>query len=557
MAAIAAQEIAAGARAQEAAAQSSPASRSCLALQGGGLRSVAVFTALTSGLMHAAHTSNSPPTLHGSGLYAKLASLASVSGGSWFAAELIYSERFLNLVEGIAADHKQAAAMFGERWTGPWLSVARKDDFFVKVLAKISGELGQVGAAEDLLMAGYFWKTGLTWTNFTLELLETTAGIDMSYTLGHPVMDWAKHKTWLCCHTLVAPSSKQSLSRVHIFDHLEPEASVKSTLEGDSGLGEFVPATYSIVLGSASARAPVPYVAETAVPKSARWSYAGPQASCWASCCAAGYSAKSAEVGAFANLCEGAGSLPVVSCAAASSAAAGSWILSNEPLLDSLLDDTIGSIAVWQGTGVGHSAFQRPESQVMGLKPSSVNQASVDELAHAGLCAVIDGGNCDDTAIAYAIAAGFTEVVAYISNTNTDKNFTKLLELFAGPYTIDGMQHEGIASPIFQEQAEVVWSSGCAKFTQLEKASGARFLQAIVVGTLSAITAENKLWGIHEGVAVIVHVIAVTAAVAPGGENVHDFDVLVQEVVDTLALNSNSGTVQNTILPWFLGSKSA
>jgi len=486
------------------------------------------------------------PTLKGSGLYDRFASLASVSGGSWFAASLLYSERFLGLVEDMAADPGRSSEEYCRRWTDPWLSVAQKDGPFVKIFADVAKEMGDVGLAQDILLAGYFWKTGFTWTNWTLTMLETTAGIDMSCSLGSPVQDWAQGKVWLACHALAAPAPKAE-APVYIYKHSAPPSAIRATIEGTPGLAQYIPATYSFRLGGNGQLSAVPYLAEGAAPASSRWVYSGTRISgCSLWCSPSSYSARSADIDAFGNLVAGAGSLPVVSCAAASSAAAGNLIF--QKTVTSVIDDLGGSVAVWQGSGKGNAAFSDAEKLVLSLSgPSSVNQSSVDQLAAASVSAAVDAGFSDTTGIAYAVAAGSVEVIAYLNYSTPDH----LVHLFTGPYEIDGVTYDENPLPVFEQKASDIVSAYAA-FPPLVLASGTKFLTTICAGTVMATTVSNALWGLPAGIEVTLRIIGVSTNVTIGQlEDVHNYDTLVQEIIETVISEDNSQLIQETVLPWF------
>merc|ERR1712072_1308136 len=90
-----------------------------LTLEGGGFKSVAVQSGIISGLI-AANTrkqgGNVPTTLLASGLLSKTELVSSVSGGSWFACELMYSSRFRELIEAMAFDPATAGSQFDKDW---------------------------------------------------------------------------------------------------------------------------------------------------------------------------------------------------------------------------------------------------------------------------------------------------------------------------------------------------------------------------------------------------------------------------------------------------------
>merc|ERR1712157_448745 len=99
--------------------------------------------------------------------------------------------------------------------------------------------------------------------------------------------------------------------------------------------------------------------------------------------------------------------------------------------------------------------------------------------------------------------------------------------------------------------SEVV--SAYTAFPQLSSTSEARFLTGICIGTLTATTVNNALWGLPGGITVTLHIIGVTSTVTIGIlEDMHDYDVLVQEVIETVISEDNNDLIQGTVLPWFL-----
>lgn len=182
----------------------------------------------------------------------------------------------------------------------------------------------------------------------------------------------------------------------------------------------------------------------------------------------------------------------------------------------------------------------------MGLSdPASVTQASVDGLAREGVSAVIDGVYTDNTGIAFAVAAGSTEVVAFLNGTSEESSLRDLVALFTGA------QKATPSLPIFEQQAADVQEE-CSKFASLPVAETAKYLKSISFGTLVATTAATatKLWGITSGTSVTLKVVAVAAIGATSGsDDAHNFDQIVQEIVD--AITANPAPVREQLLPWF------
>merc|ERR1712003_39149 len=95
-------------------------------------------------------------------------------------------------------------------------------------------------------------------------------------------------------------------------------------------------------------------------------------------------------------------------------------------------------------------------------------------------------------------------------------------------------------------------------FPKLNVGSGAKFLNSISVGTVQAVTVDNILWGITGGRAVTLHVVGVSSLVSIGGLNsFYNYDVLTQEVIETIVSPENVDFVQDVLMPWFLPSLSS
>jgi len=250
--------------------------------------------------------------------------------------------------------------------------------------------------------------------------------------------------------------------------------------------------------------------------------------------------------------------LSVVSCAAASSAAAGGVVLGAR--LTRALDAVGGDLAVWQSasdTVPARDAFERAASQVRSANVRrGVSQAALDGLAEGAVQAVIDAGYSDGTGIAYAIRAGAREVVAYFNNkkSNVPVGLAKLC--------LGGSRFMFGGSALSQNKALCVFAQpvadvlrAYAALPKLRLCAGARFVSAISVGTLYVTTVKNDLFGIPSGVPVTLRIIGVASNVTMGAlEDVYDFDALTQEVIQTVVAPDNAPLVQGTVMPWFFAS---
>jgi len=527
-----------------AAPRAAPSQGPALCLSGGGYRASSVEAALTSGLLAVAHAlrpgAEASPTLKGTGLYGRFASVASVSGGTWFAAELIYSERFVLLVERMAAAPAQAAALHREEWTEPLLAVAGDtiNSNLVNGLTKILQSVGLGFVSNQILLLGYMWKTGLTWTNNVKLILEATGGLDESVTLGSPVMPWAEGKAWLVAHTLFTPSA-DSERPVYLVDKPDPWKYVTQRVAGSPGASATTPACYSYVLGSAKASAPVPYVSASALPPDAQWVSQGILRS-WCPCWSFKLTA-SARVGDFSTNEQGAADLPVVSCAAASSAFAAAAVVTDKAA-NFAFEVWGADFAVWQGAGPAGESFSRASALVSDVAhKGDVSQKVVDRLADGEVRCVADGAYSDNTAVGFAVGAGAVEVVAYLNlDASNIPAKDALKELFVGDKKIFEQTYEWLTEEY-------------GRFPKLTIRDGAKYLTAISVGTLQVKTIENILWGTRDGVQVTLHILGVASTVDVGTlTDFYDFDVLAQEILETVIAEENKDLVQNTVMPWFL-----
>jgi hypothetical protein len=78
-----------------------------LALGGGGFLSVTDMTGLTAGLLSVLMQEDnklleSDNALSQSGLFDRVGSISSISGGSWFISKLAYSQKFREMIESVA-----------------------------------------------------------------------------------------------------------------------------------------------------------------------------------------------------------------------------------------------------------------------------------------------------------------------------------------------------------------------------------------------------------------------------------------------------------------------
>jgi hypothetical protein len=540
-------------------------SNSTLCLEGGGFRALACDAGLTSGLLaFLAKYEGKQPTLAGSALYDRFGSLSTCSGGSWFAASLIFSSRFATMVEAMSASPETAGQQFKDGWVTPWLSIGAGDTLLLRVFEQIGEELKLLDAeiaVQTLHEVGYFWRSGMTWSNFTETLLSTTAGIDASLPAGAAVLAWAEGKVWNANHSSLTGNGGPvnmwtSLCNGSVGYSANDDNQNPSKV--DSKMPSIVPAKFSVTLGAGlHSAAPSKYSA-VELPG---FRYKGIQTNFPFCCCSPTVLTSCSEAANYDHLEEYAGMLPVSSIVAASSAFLGEIVRYPSVLkvLPSLID---AQFTPWVSQAPEGRAFSEASALVDSLfKKDRVSQQSINSLGSNTVRGVIDAGFTDGTGIAQAVAGGSQEVLSFLNLDSTNGDFDKpiyLEKLFSGgvKFTNDARGQDQIIFPIFAESAAVVQMK-YAQFTELKVPSSAKYLAGIKVGSLTATTMDNTWFGIAAGHEVKINVVSIGSPVSIGfGTDFFDYDHLVQEIVDCFISFQNVEAIRREVLPMLFGKNS-
>jgi len=319
----------------------------------------------------------------------------------------------------------------------------------------------------------------------------------------------------------------------------------------------FQPARISIILGAGvDSAAPLPYIPPTAPPFTRRLNYTARNQT------AGGVqlSTLSSPLD-FRSLMRDAGKLPVSRVVGASSAFLGTAAtLGPVPAqAEALLS---ASLTPWISSAPEGRAFHEADELIATVKKGQESLPfALNGLANGAVRGVIDGGFCEGTGIAEAVATGADEVVVILnSNASNNPYFVQLL--FPG-----GLDHanESPANafskpaalfPVFTApSAAAVRKAFADDFHLLRVTPRAKFLHALAVGTLHVRTAENRFWGIEANRNVTLHIVNIASQLKIGLlEDFNHYNVLVQEVLSTLMNGWNRRFVESVLLPMFLGS---
>jgi len=554
------------------AAAGKRAATKAISMAGGGFLSLADFTGVVSGLLTGLQASGQEANLET--LFAKFDTFSAVSGGSWTTTLLMYSASFQKVVEASAKSPDQAGTRFNNDFVHPVLNV-QEDTSVVGITSGLLSclskvvmpmSLAQLGSQTDPDPASLLaelhrqqqlpnsttspWALQMlaelliliqhgqvSWHGLVQKMLSRGGGIDSALPMGTKAANkWAHGKLAIQGATAVGPAGydiylpfffQHKVTKVQLYS--TSKASITySAAPSSTEIHAKIPVMFSIIIGAGeSAKSPLPF--------------------CSSKDCN-GYTLKyeangEAVVGAptltFKDIFgpafeESAGMVPISSAIAASSAFMGwggvtSAIIAEQGCI---------SFAAWTTSAKDGKSFVEADSIRDHFFEGSVAQAGGPQsmalkAATAGLNPLIDGGYADVTGIANAVAAGASSVVAFISSALGPEFST--LALFKGTL------YPG--SRVFNKPSVKEVARQWERFTAIPARAGSQFLQKIVYGTISAVTAANEHFGIEAGRRITLDMISIetvniTIGLVQEGfiyNSFYQYGDLVGEIVQTLA----------------------
>jgi len=264
-----------------------------LALGGGGFLSVAEMAGLTSGLLSVLMKKStelvaSDNALAESGLFSRVTSINSISGGSWFTSRLAYSENFTSTIEEVAKQQVISSAVTGRPRNETIQEVTKtynKNDLYLKLIKEgedtpIASKLTAVGNlvtkiesiitrnAKDLpeatqqafgligtlLDKGFLGNLKLLPIQWFDVVTKVLGDIPDGTTFGDPVQEWAVDKKW---RIIVSAETPNSTNPDLFFDGSKKNY-LKYNLD-PAPPSIFIPVTFSTILGNKSQNEPATY----------------------------------------------------------------------------------------------------------------------------------------------------------------------------------------------------------------------------------------------------------------------------------------------------------
>jgi len=559
-----------------------------IAFEGGGFLAQADYMGLFAALLH-----ELPKAEGGWGprsferLLQKFGIVSSVSGGTWFTSQLVYSKDFEKLLYAAALAPELTAVSLNTQYYAKVLNPLKGTSASgtVKGLAECIYRLLPLATLQEaasananrtarqfpnlptdsqylpwylelaaeaiiLLQAG-----GISWEDLVQNLFLRGAGIDRSATLGTAAANrWAKGKLYLQAVTSVVPSSNAippyfgPLERINVFatgsgsSVVTYNATAPPPSDGGHSHWALTPAKFSVIVGGGrKQKSPLPFCAREDC-FNISLSYMSEPSNAQVSTMLSDVYRSAFE--------EKAGLLPISSTAAAGSAFEG----------DIAVQTGIGAqqgclaLAVWaSGAGAGraftHANTLRDRLFVPASGPS---EGLFEEVARAGLQPLIDGGGADSTGIAIALGAGAKEVLAIVNTGRGSVTLSSLLSIFVGSNTA---VNDVIASPTAGQVEELY-----GNFDRIPALPGSKYLQAVIYGSISCVTAQNDFFGVPGGQNVTLNIISVetdniTLGLIEEGfsyNSFFNFGTLSGEVARTLTSTENQAATRNIIEKFFL-----
>jgi len=450
------------------------------------------------------------PTLESSGILDNINIISSVSGGSWFAAELIYSARFKQLVDQMLAEPSRIRELFQAEWVAPYMEFLKSTHNILQDLLEVGSFSGsdvtQISTTAGIL--GRALDERRSWSDVIIYFLQLTASISPALTLSDQANSWAQNKTWLACNSLAVPP--QEAPAWPFVSH--PFGTNNYRYWGNSGGAEpevaVIPSKISWRIGGT--QSPFPFVASGALGPKTTLAWEGTTRDFF----------KSHWISNTAPLDFGAleqGNLPVSLVAASSSAVIGGTILSPTGDLPTAVAELRLKLAVSATLSAtpGTNALANGQDVIDRIyETNSADGSTTEALAQSGMVSLMDGCYTDNTAIGHAVGAGASQVLSL--QQGGLENFWQLFsENSANPYLFQGALTAAFFGIFTFPASELGGDTPVAHAKKLVEAfpklhlPNSTYISLFQVGQMTVVTRDNSFFGIEGGRTIEVLVVNV------------------------------------------------
>mmetsp|Transcript_62015 Transcript_62015/g.202320 ORF Transcript_62015/g.202320 Transcript_62015/m.202320 type:complete len:657 (+) Transcript_62015:88-2058(+) len=586
-----------------------PKPKSAIAFAGGGFRAVAVAAATTSGALWALGEGRSLGTLLGG-----FDMISSISGGSWFSAELIYSPSFVDLIGEMAQTPESAGVIFNDTWitallqsgANSWKNHSEANSTVSPCLA-VSGEVmnqvkSSAGDAKEILVDVCIKYTGrsklackaivnLGWPH----LMDAIGGIslkiaeDIFAQTGIPILQDAAQAVYILedeggwsWEDVVAALLEKTSGigpRVSMGSELASWATVNSQIWNagtsivtpidnatayyyQSDLQQDASATFH-VLPSPQNVTPRSYIpARFTVMLGSGTDSQAPYPFCATEdCFGVGLTIQGSNTGSSTSRVL-ASLGPSFQQAFTESAgrlpvqmvAASSSAAMGAAILNPVttaVSDECANMATWVSNATDGESWAVAGRTLETGAYREVNQSSIDALAENSVQALIDGAYTDNSGIAWAVSSGATEVLTVLNS-----GVGSLTPLFQGSGASYGVGFtKQLHFQIFAETATSILDA-YSEMPVLQIPVGSNtYLKNMTWGTLNVTTVNNQWFGIREGTTVTLRVLAVTSSEISmaGFTDYYHYGTFLNEMTSTIAYGPNAEAVRTIVDTFYLG----
>jgi len=383
-------------------------------------------------------------------------------------------------------------------------------------------------------------------------MLERASRVPDGATLGSKVQPWAQDKEWLACVSVPTPNYDDRVltEKFNSVWSYAPENDtgneIHMGMRSDS-VDEwpfYLPAKFSASLGGSGSSPPHPFCADGGC-FGLRGVYGQGSFDRKRKVFGREDHRETQSIGAVAQSAFDS-ELPLGSVAASSSAFAGAVTLTKK-LASSLAKDCV-DVSTWVSNAPGGHSYGIA-SDVRG-SAFATDGENFDDFADRSVLTVVDGAYTENTGVAWAVAAGASEVVAFAGPDG-------LVELFAG-----GSEKFGVCPgcALYFQIFETSADDAAAQFEAFESlalpSDSFQFLTGIKLGTIRTKTLDNQWFGISSGSDVTLHVLDVESEkLRIGGSftfnSFDDYATLVGEIMITMTAPGNVEKVQKALAEWF------
>ncbi|CAK8990911.1 Uncharacterized protein SCF082_LOCUS2436 [Durusdinium trenchii] len=519
---------------------------------GGGFRAHAVHTGVIAGLLgHDDEDEDASPSPDQSSklqeLFADVDQLGSNSGGSWFLAQLAYSNNFVDLVYNISETTSVAdgAALFDDKWIKPFLSFMAKAQAahnsrrllvdeslgnWIKTLLELLGKL--MGMSDDIMdwldVIMFTLQNDFSWMSFVEQILELPGDLDASESLAA-----AKHNSWCAGKGLAIAAAAGATTEMDNFmgfaqntvdGSIRSLAYVSSVKSPNAPVQPHIPTTFGVRLGKKGGKkSELPFTVTDAsfaaeyrlLDKPTTFS----TGKVLKTVAAAHTESRMEDLASQKASIRGAVASSSAFLGSVSQLGVFGLIVQQ---LNTELWDRLLNLATY--FSLSKTSYERA-NEIRANSGKVTGDKWVNQASKAGMLTLADGGLVDNTAVAQLVTAGVHDVVVFVSTESTD-SWGGLGTLFQGAKPADIFTY----APIFEAKADDALANLTSAMSSLELDSGLEFVQGIRFGTLEATTAAQPLYGLQAGERVRLHVVQTAASIGLASSNWHNFATVVGEI---------------------------